>query len=251
MATISGLYRYPVKGLRAEQLDAAELVPGDGIPGDRAYAIETGSGLFDPVHPEPLPKTNFLMLMRHETLAALDTKLDPRMNTLSITHSDGDPIRASLDSREGRAAITAYFSDYLDSTGAYALKVVSAAGHAFSDCGEKCVSIINLASVRELEKIMKVNIDPLRFRANFYVEGWDPWEEFELIDRRINAGGAQLHVTKRIDRCAATNVDPSTGLRDLNIPAALRSHYGHIDMGIYAGVARQGGVAAGDSIAVD
>ena len=32
--------------------------------------------------------------------------------------------------------------------------------------------------------------------------------------------GLRLKVTKRIERCAATNVDPATGLRDLQIPKA-------------------------------
>ena len=35
--------------------------------------------------------------------------------------------------------------------------------------------------------------------------------------RRSPIGDARLKVTKRIERCAATNVDPDTGIRDLTI----------------------------------
>ena len=55
-------------------------------------------------------------------------------------------------------------------------------------------------------------------------------------------------MTERIDRCAATNVDPATGLRDLNIPLALRQHYGHIDCGVLLRVVRGGKIGAAQAI---
>ena len=45
------------------------------------------------------------------------------------------------------------------------------------------VSILNLASVRDLERRMGAPIDPLRFRANIAVEGWEPWAEEEMVGR--------------------------------------------------------------------
>ena len=45
---VSALYRYPVKGLSPEPLARASLIAGDALPFDRAYAIENGSGRFDP-----------------------------------------------------------------------------------------------------------------------------------------------------------------------------------------------------------
>ena len=83
------------------------------------------------------------------------------------------------------------------------------------------MSIINLASVAAIETVLGVPVHPLRFRANLYVEGWPAWHEFALLDREIAIGDARLKVTKRIVRCAATNVDPDTGIRDLAIPSTL------------------------------
>jgi hypothetical protein len=57
-------------------------------------------------------------------------------------------------------------------------------------------------------------------------------------------------VVKRIVRCAATNVDPETGIRDLAIPDALQRAYGHADCGIYAEVVAAGEVAGGDRVSV-
>ena len=49
-------------------------------------------------------------------------------------------------------------------------------------------------------------------------------------------------------RCAATNVDPDTGIRDLNIPKTLMQTFGHADCGVYAEVIAAGEIAVGDTI---
>ena len=51
-------------------------------------------------------------------------------------------------------------------------------------------------------------------------------------------------------RCAATNVEPTTGIRDLDIPKSLMQTLGHSDCGIYAEVIAAGEVKAGDAVAV-
>ena len=55
-------------------------------------------------------------------------------------------------------------------------------------------------------------------------------------------------VQQRIDRCAATNVDPETADRDLNIPKDLQRGFGHVDLGVYGCVTAAGRVAAGDRL---
>jgi MOSC domain-containing protein YiiM len=58
-------------------------------------------------------------------------------------------------------------------------------------------------------------------------------------------------VTKRIERCAATNVDPATGVRDLSIPKLLMRHLGYADCGVYAEVVRGGAVAEGERLTLE
>ena len=122
-------------------------------------------------------------------------------------------------------------------------------GHSFSDVAKKVVSIINLASVAELENAAGAPVDPLRFRGNLYVEGWPAWREFDLLNSEIAVGPkARLKVVKRIVRCAATEVDPDTGIRDLPVPRAIMDTYGHADCGIYAEVIEGGPIAVGDAL---
>ncbi len=81
-----------------------------------------------------------------------------------------------------------------------------------------------------------------------YLDDVPPWEEFTWIGRELAVGGARLRVVERIERCAATNVDPETGARDRNLPLALRKGFGHADMGVYAEVVAGGDIAIGDPL---
>jgi uncharacterized protein YcbX len=249
MPTIAAIYRYPMKGLGPDQLDSAQLVPGGTVAGDRLYAIENGPSGFDPAHPAYLPKSRFLMLMRNERLAALRTTFDQASHTLAITADGREAARGDLRTAEGRAAIERFFGAFCADELRGAPKVLHAPGHSFSDVARKVVSIINLASVAALETILGAPVHPLRFRANLYVAGWPAWFELDLVGREIAAGpGARLKVVKRIVRCAATNVDPDTGIRDLAIPDTLMQNLGHTDCGIYAEVIAGGPIAAGDEV---
>jgi uncharacterized protein YcbX len=248
MAAIESIYRYPVKGLSPERLDAVRLEPGRTLPADRRYAIENGPSGFDPAAPGYFPKTQFLMLMRNERLATLDTRYDDASHTLTI-HGEGRELaRGDLSTREGRLAIEAFFRRFMPAELRGPPKVLQADGHSFSDVAAKVVSIINLASVAAIETAVGVPVHPLRFRANLYVTGWPAWHEFTLLGQEIAIGAARLKVVKRIVRCAATNVDPDTGVRDLTIPATLLRTFDHADCGIYARVVAGGDVAPGDSI---
>jgi hypothetical protein len=246
--TIQAIYRYPVKGLSPEPLARVTLAPGATLPFDRAYAVENGPSGFDPAFPEHLPKQRFLMLMRNERLAQLRTTFDDATHTLSIVAEGKEAARGDLRTAEGRAVIERFLAQFSAADLRGPPKVLSAPGHSFSDVARKVVSIINLASVAELETAIGAPVHPLRFRGNLYVNGWPAWREFDLLGATVAVGAARLKFVKRIVRCAATNVDPDTGIRDLTIPATLAKTFGHMDCGVYADVVTGGEIAASDAV---
>lgn len=246
--TIQSVYRYPVKGLSPEALPGIALTVGGTLPHDRLYAIENGPTGFDPAHPAYFPKQRFLMLMRNERLAALKTDYDEASHTLTIRHDGRQTARGDLRTEAGRAAVEAFMAAFCADELRGPAKVLAGEGHSFSDVAKKVVSIINLASVAALETAVGQPVDPLRFRANLYVAGWPAWHEFDLMGEEMTAGGARLKVVKRIVRCAATNVDPQTGVRDLEIPQTLMRTFDHMDCGVYAEVVGAGDIAVGDAI---
>ncbi|MDI1344525.1 MAG: MOSC domain-containing protein [Pseudolabrys sp.] len=256
-ARIKAIYRYPVKGLSPQRLARTTLAPGATIAADRLYAVENGPTGFDPAAPTYFPKNRFLMLMKNERLAALRTDYDEASHTLSIVQDGREAARGDLRTKEGRLAIEAFFRRFMPAelhgppkvlSGETPAKSVDSAAHSFSDVAKKVVSIINLASVAAVETAAGQTVDPLRFRANIYVSGWPAWHEFDLLGAEIAVRDARLKVVKRIVRCAATNVDPSTGIRDLTIPKTLLQSFGHADCGIYAEVLTGGDIAIGDAL---
>jgi hypothetical protein len=247
-AIVESIYRYPVKGLSPQKLARVALSPGQTLPADRRYAIENGPTGFDPAAPAYFPKIRFLMLMRNERLAALRTDFDEATDTLSIVSEGREAARGDLRTKDGRLAVEAFFRRYMPDELRGPPKVLNGEGHSFSDVAKKVVSIINLGSVAEVEAAAGAPVDPLRFRGNVYVRGWPAWREFDLLGGEIAIGPARLKVVKRIVRCAATDVDPVTGIRDLTIPRTLMENFGHADCGIYAEVITGGDIATGDAV---
>lgn len=249
-ATLAALYRYPVKGMTPERLQSAMLAAGETLPFDRAFAIENGPGRFDPDAPRHLPKITFLMLMRDERLATLDARFDDASETLTILRAGKQVARGQLSTRLGRQMIEQFLAAYMKGSLRGAPRIVSAPGHSFSDVAAKCVHIVNLASVRDLQRLAGRPVNPLRFRPNLVVDGLPAWTELSLVDREIEVGGARLSVFTRTERCAATNVDPATGARDMAIPAVLQRSFGHSDFGVYARIVAGGEISVGDPVVV-
>jgi hypothetical protein len=249
VAKLQAIHRYPVKGLTPEALPSTTLAVGQTVPFDRMYAIENGPSGFDPAQPGYLPKQRFLMLMRNARLAELRTAFDGASHTLTIRSENREAARGNLRAADGRAAIEAFFAEFCADELRGPPKLLHAPGHSFSDVSRKVISIINFASVAALEDAAGVPVHPLRFRGNLHIAGWPAWHEFDLLDAVIAAGPrARLKVVKRIVRCAATEVDPDTGLRDLPVPRTLMKHFDHVDCGVYAEVIEAGEIAVGDAI---
>jgi uncharacterized protein YcbX len=247
---IETLYRYPVKGLSPERLSQATLPAGGYFPGDRLFAIENGPSGFDPAEPVHQPKIKYLMLMRNESLARLRTRYDDASGDLVIRHEGKEALRAPMATEEGHAALARFFESFMPDELRGEPKLLTAPStYRFTDSRSGFVSIINLASVADLEGRLGRPVDPLRFRGNLMVSGLSAWAENELVGRDIDGpDGLKLQVIKRIERCAATNVDPDTGARDMQIPKALMKNYGHVDCGIYCRIIAGGTLREGDAL---
>lgn len=247
--SIHALYRYPVKGLSPERVESAELETSGYFPGDRLYAIENGPSGFDPVVVRHLPKTKYLMLMRDEALARLRTRYEDATATLHV-EAEGETLAARLDTPEGRGVLEDLMRRLLPDALRGEPRVLEAPPHyRFTDSKIGFVSLINLASVRAIEDFVGAPVDPLRFRGNLLVEGLDAWAELAMSGAVIEApSGLRLKLTQRTQRCAATNVDPVSGIRDLDIPWTIDARLGHRDCGIYAEVIAGGALRTGDAL---
>jgi uncharacterized protein YcbX len=244
---IKSLWRHPVKGFTPESLAEAKLTTGLFFPCDRIYAVEDGPSGFDPAAPAWVSKQKFTVLAKIAEVARARTAYDEASGVLSVSAEGREPLHAPLTEANGREAFAAWLTGFLGEAASGPLKVVQAPGHRFTDHPRGEVSIVNLASVRDLEDRVGRRIDPLRFRANLYVDGWPAWIENQAKGGEVRLGPVVARVFSPIVRCAATHVDPATGERDIDLVEILHANYGHMFCGIYVSVVEGGTVGEGDS----
>jgi GntR family transcriptional regulator/MocR family aminotransferase len=247
MPIVRGIYRYPVKGLSAQSVPGIQLEPGKPFPFDRVFALARPGVPVDQEDPKWAKKGLFIMLMLDEALAQVKTHLDPETMRFTVLNGNAQILAVDLATPDGRAEVEDFFHRLVPSLRGAPRLVRSREGH-FMDKPDNVLSLINLATVRSLEDQWGVELDPIRFRANFYIDGARAWEEFDWIGSDIVIGDASFRVDRRNGRCGATNVNPSTGKRDLDIPASLRSAFGHKDLGIYLVTKKGGKVVMGDPV---
>ena len=244
---IASIYRHPVKGFTPERLGAVTLSPDAPFPCDRLYAVEDGPSGFDPQSPAHISKTRFTVLAKIAQVAAARTTYDEASGVLTASAAGHPDVAARLTDAPGREAFAAWLAAVLGPAAEGPLKVIEGPGHhRFTDHPLGQVSVVNLASVRDLGARIGHTLDPLRFRANLYVEGWPAWAENEWVGHTLQLGGVEAKVFKPIVRCAAVGVDPVSAERDLDLVKALFDQLGHVWCGVYVQVAAAGSLAVGD-----
>ncbi|MFT3723635.1 MAG: MOSC domain-containing protein [Hyphomonadaceae bacterium] len=247
--TIASIYRHPVKGLTPEQLASVQLEAGAYFPHDRHYAIEVGPSGFDPENPKHISKQRFTVLARFPALARIKTRLDDATGMFHLGDAHGFGVETRLDTEEGRATVERFLQAFLGEDAPGKLRVLeSPQGYRFMDHPQGYISVMNLASVRAVENAIGQAVDPLRFRANVYVDGLKPWAEDEwVVGQEMQLGAAGLSMFKPIVRCVATHVNLDTGERDIDMVGQLREHFGRDTLGNYFSIAKGGPVKAGDA----
>ena len=112
------------------------------------------------------------------------------------------------------------------------------------------VSVLGMATVRALEEETEMNLDPLRFRANFYVqwESNEPFIEDQFVGREIRIGDCvTIQIVKKDGRCVMITLDPETAVPSpVVLEKVARGHAGC--MGVYGAVLREGIVRANDPV---
>ena len=109
------------------------------------------------------------------------------------------------------------------------------------------VLVVNLATVAAFGLAAGDAVDHRRFRANLYIEGFEPEEEVRWIGRRLRVGAAELEVVKRCERCVVITHDPDTTVTS---PALLRvlAQTSEANMGVYCRVVQPGTASVGDLV---
>jgi MOSC domain-containing protein len=224
------LRRYPVKSMAGEDLDEAR-VSFAGVVGDRVFAFIDNRNL-----------SNFPWMtgrQGHELILFRPRFLDPP--PVTEENPDAERYATEVTTPEGEKFRMGDpdFTKYLEERFGRSLRL------RFSERSQtdaRPISVFGLSTVRALSEETGINLDPRRFRANFYVR-WDnerPFYEDELIGRELQIGDTvTLQLVKKDERCVMITLDPDTAAVSPQVlqRVALR-HEGCA--GVYGVVLREG-----------
>lgn len=229
------IWRYPVKSLQGERMDAAELGP-EGIEGDRQLAI------FDTT-------TGFGLTGRREAglLFAAARTIDGRVEiTLpdgSIASDDaalsewlGRPValRATAEAESRRFESPIDFEN--EESGNW--RAFTGAQGSFRDDADAAITMASTASLGDWPQ--------RRFRPNLVLDGSG---EDALVGATIGIGSAVVTVQARIGRCVmVTRAQPGIE-RDLTVLRSIHRDRDHT-FSVGATTDRSGRVAVGDELVV-
>ena len=277
VGTISGIFRYPVKSMLGEALEATDL-GRDGIPGDRAWGVrDEARGDFytgkrsaalrgcraayavggQALRPGEVPE---IRLPDGSRLAADAADAAARVGQVVGREVTLWPVVAGarearpnegVDLLEEMEAMMARTGDEPRpdfSNPSPELLEVYARGGPFFDAFP-----ISLLSQSALDSVAAVasdsQVDVRRFRPNLLVEASEPgrFPEQDWIGHRIRIGEAVLAIRSTIVRCVMT----THGFADLpNDPRVMRTLVSEADgnLGVYATLEEPGSVRCGDAL---
>jgi hypothetical protein len=233
VATVVALGRYPVKSMRGETLEEAEVVH-HGILGDRRYAFvraDTPSSF-----PWLTGREAAELILYAPRFERPPTPEEPEP-PLWVRTPAGDDVR--VDDPRLQAA--------LEERSGHPLFLLHTKIGAFDSA---YLSLFGLPTLRQLSAEVGLPLMRERFRANLYIEpaGGRPFEEDAWVGRVLAIGDTvRVGVTKRNVRCAMTTLDPLTAAAEPAVLRAIAQRY-QTCAGIYATVITPGVIRAGDPI---
>jgi uncharacterized protein YcbX len=244
---LAALYRYPVKGLSAQRLERVEIATGSAIAGDRRHAIAWDTAPATEACGHWQPKSALLALHKLPALAAFACRMDEQ-GRLTLQAPGHPPVAGNPCVPTERAALEDCIHILTGPLAHARPRLLTAAQCPFSDTPEPLVSIVSLASLADLERIVGGKLDVRRFRANLVLDGGLPWQELDWVGAGLRCGDVRLQVLEPIPRCAAIQVDPRTARVEGDLLRPLARMRGDAIFGVYARVVAGGTLAQGDEI---
>jgi uncharacterized protein YcbX len=207
--------------MAGERLDSCSIAP-TGLDGDRRWALVDGTA--------------------NRAGKLFTATQDKQLMTYRARLRGGD-VEVVTPEGDARHLDDAFVAGMTQTTGR-PLTLRDLAGANFDDSP---VLIVNLSTVAAFGLAAGAAVDHRRFRANFYIEGFEPEEEVGWIGRRLGVGAAVLEVVKRCERCVVITHDPDTTATSPELLRVL-TQTSQANMGIYCRIVRPGLVATGDLV---
>lgn len=246
--TLAQIWRHPVKAHGFEALLQSDIVAGETLPWDRIWAITHEAS--KPTDGSWTRCSNFSRGAKAPSLMAIAALLDENDQRLLLSHPDRPDLNFYPDKPEDVARFLDWVRPMMPSDRAASTGLVRATDQGMTDADQPYISLGNLNSLKALSDKVGEPSDPRRFRINFWVDGFDAWDEFNWLDRTIQIGDLVFKAKARITRCKSTMANPDTGLRDADTLGALEQGWGHSDFGINLLAKSTGKLKVGEKVSL-
>ena len=223
---VAGLWRYPVKSMAAEALDAVD-VGWAGLAGDRRWAFVRGD----------IPRSGFPWMTIRENAAMLEHV--PRF--VQPERPDRSRVAVRVP---GGSELDVVDPALAASLGA-GVRVIKQDTGVFDAMP---LSLITTAGIADLGGLVGYELDVQRFRPNLLVESDE--REDAWVGSVLSIGGLAMRVDQRDERCVIVNIDPGTGARDASVLRVLAQERSAC-VGVYGSCVRPGSVAVGDPVRLE
>ena len=253
---VAGLWRYPVKSMRGEELNAA-FVGFAGIYGDRLFAFRSSAspkGFPYLTAREQRTLLTFRPRFRYPDKAALPINLaEAERLSPGVNPASADPPDLMVDVEAPTGELLAIDDPGLMGrlrdgvSGAPDLTLVRS-DRALTDC--RPVSLLSVQSAHQLGQELGTPVDQRRFRANIYLDlnAASGFAEDEFVGRSVRIGSkAVISILERDPRCVMITFDPDSGESNPKILRQVaQAHQG--TAGVYGAVLVEGAVHTGDAV---
>ena len=227
---VAGIWRYPVKSMGAEALDAVD-VSWHGLAGDRRWAFVR----------DGMTRSGFPWL----TIRERPDMGHYRPWFVEPDRPDASPTMVRTPSGRDLDVVDPALAEELG-PGARVLKQ----DRGIFDTSP--LSLVTTRTIAALEALVGADLDVRRFRPNLLVEPLDdvPFPEDAWVGRVLRIGVLRMRVDQRDQRCVMVNVDPVTTTRDPSVLRAIARHR-QACLGVYGTTVREGRVALGDPVLLE
>jgi uncharacterized protein YcbX len=263
--SLASLYRYPVKSMMGEELNAVRITPR-GLFGDRAYALcdsETKK-VVSAKNPRKWPNL-FSFKAAYISPPELESTLPP----VRVTLPDGRFVASSspefssavsqtigrqvtlLSSAPQEAQLEEYWPDMEGLAHRDHVTDEAMPAGTFFDLG-----MLHVLTTGTLDKLRELypggRFEPRRFRPNLIIStpGQSGFVENDWVGKTLMIGpDVKINVTMACGRCVMTTLAQGDLPKDPGILKAAAQH-NEVRVGVYASVVQPGTVKVGDAITV-
>jgi uncharacterized protein YcbX len=264
LGSVVALWRYPVKSMMGEELNAAEMSQR-GLLGDRAYA------LFDPSTGKIVSAKNprkWANLFDFRAWFVEPPRPGERLPPVWIAMPDGTLITSGLGdanlllskavgrevqlltSAPGKPSLEEFWPDIEGLAHREKVTDEPMPAHTFFD-----YAVLHLLTTSTIERLRELypegRFEPRRFRPNVIIQldsGERGFAENSWVGRTLSFGrDVRLKITGPCPRCVMTTLPQGDLPRD---PGILRTAAKHnqVNVGVYASVLQGGGIRRGEAV---